>query len=71
MPKSLGHHPDRIHDRPGDPMDWTTHQVVHQGERDALGNLGIRKDAFDRPFGNDFNPDNLPIRRSYNNGGNY
>ncbi|MFH1314943.1 MAG: hypothetical protein ABIH67_00940 [Candidatus Uhrbacteria bacterium] len=48
-------------------MDWFTHQVVHQGERDALGNLGIRGDAFDRGFGNVANPSNLPPRRCYDN----
>ena len=63
--KSLGHHPDRITDRPGDPMDWHTHQEIHQAERDALGDLGIRRDAFDRAFGNTVNPDNLPNRRPY------
>lgn len=63
---SLGHHPDRIHDRPGDPMDWQTHQAVHWGERQALENLGIRKDAFDRAWGNK-NAENLPARRSYGN----
>lgn len=63
--KSLGHHPDRLTDRAGDPMDWQTHQAVHQAERDALGNLGIRRDAFDRAFGNTINADNLPARRPY------
>jgi len=67
MLPSLGHHPDRIHSRPGDPMDWQTHQAVHQGERDALGNMGIRQDAFNRAFGNEFNPGNLPERRQYGN----
>ena len=65
MKKSLGHHPDRCTDVPGDPMDWDVHQLVHQVERDTLGELGIIKDAFDRPFGNIANPNNLPPRRSY------
>lgn len=63
---SLGHHPDRIHDRPGDSVDWITHQEIHRGEREALGQLGIRKDAFDRAFGN-AKADNLPARRQYDN----
>lgn len=62
---SLGHHPDRCTDRPGVPVDWDTHQEIHRGERDVLGELGIRKDAFDRGFGNTVNPDNLPPRRPY------
>lgn len=63
----LGHHPDRMTNRPGDKMDWDTHQAIHQSERDALAELGIRRDAFDRAFGNQINPGNLPPRRPYGN----
>ncbi len=61
----LGHHADRLTDVPGTPMDWFTHQAVHAGEREALNDLGIRQDAFDRGFGNVVNSDNLPTRRPY------
>ncbi|MBT6573428.1 hypothetical protein HOM83_00135 [Candidatus Falkowbacteria bacterium] len=64
---SQGHHPDRMTNVPGDVMDWDTHQAVHEGEREALGDLGIRQDAFNTGFGNEINPDNLPPRRTYGN----
>lgn len=62
-----GHHPDRLTDVPGEKIDWPTHQEIHRGERDALENLGIRQDAFNRAWGNEINPDNLPPRRPYGN----
>lgn len=62
---SEGHHPDRITSRPGDEMDWFTHQEVHRSEKDALYDLGIRQDAFDKGFGNVMNHNNLPERRPY------
>ena len=67
MARSLGHHPDRMTNRPGDPMDWDTHQAVHQAESDALSDLGINGKAFDLPLGNTANPANVPPRRPYGN----
>ena len=64
---SLGHHPDRMTNVSGDPMDWDTHQVVHQGEREVLESMGLNQQAFNTGFGNEFNPDNLPPRRVYGN----
>jgi len=63
----MGHHPDRIHSRPGDQMGWHEHQALHQGESQALNDLGIRGDAFNRAWGNQFNSTNLPERRQYGN----
>ena len=60
-----GHHPHRMHDEPGDQMPWLLHQEIHKGERDVLGEMGYRKDAFNRHFGNVENEDNLPPRRGY------
>jgi len=64
---SDGHHPDRMTNRPGDRMDWPTHQEIHRGEAEALRELGIRGDAFNRAWGNSQNEGNLPPRRPYNN----
>jgi hypothetical protein len=65
MSKSLGHHPDRMTDVPGDKMDWATHQAIHEAERQVLREQGIRQDAFDRALGNVENQSNLPPRRPY------
>lgn len=40
---SLGYHSERIHYRTGDQKGRYTHQSIHQGERDALGNLRLEK----------------------------
>ena len=64
---SLGHHPNRIHDVPGDPMPWPVHQEIHRGEREALHDLGLPQNSFNIAPGNIMNEDNLPLRRQYNN----
>jgi|GEM_PF-3750297 len=48
-------------------MDWQIHQEVHRAERDALKDLGIPGNAFDRAYGNVENTNNLPARRQYDN----
>lgn len=63
----LGHHANRMHNEPGEQLDWSTHQAIHQGEANALNNLGIRGDAFNRAWGNSVNPSKLPPRRQYDN----